>query len=690
MTYRILSLNGAVGYSFPEGSLEDAMKTRLDLIADDAGTMDQGPYYLGEGVTAFKRPSLKRDLSLMIKAALKQDCPLVIGSCLMAGDAPHMEIALDIVKEIFEEQGVEKVKVAVIDSHVDPSLIIDRMDELTPLGRMPSLTRENVEKSRIVAAMGIAPFIAALNAGAQIVLAGRACDVAIFASDPVRRGMDPGLAYQSGHILECGALACDPGSASDCLMAEFTDDGTVVFTPPNKARKATSYSVAAHSLYEENHPALQTYPEGVLVMSETEYFDLPPRSAGIRKARFVNGPLSVKIEGSKCIGKRVASFLSLRKETADKAPSFLKNHLVYGVNAVERRALLPGEEELGILLGVKGKDEQTVSSLASTLKGYLLHYGYSGRLTTAGNIAFPLSPVELVRKEADGSFLALVIGGTREPVFIEKKESIFGSILELGNQQYPEFMRDCEVRFLTFDREHPLLFLETIENTQEEAEQRHGEELSKLEGYVDPDRPSYFSVNGGNAYIWSIYHIWNNSEAIQKNLFPITLYNASGRKWNLIEKIRPVYENIGEKDYLGILDERKLDVIREVVHDRESLVEERSLVDMVQVLRTKDAGVNTITHDIFFKNENFYREALASNVFTKTSMAKRLDIPEAHVIGAYRADACHAIKISRFREMASGTPGNPDLFGAQQQMRIERLKIPIYASGPQTSNKKEA
>ncbi len=88
MTYRILSLNGAVGYSFPEGSLEDAMKTRLDLIADDAGTMDQGPYYLGEGVTAFKRPSLKRDLSLMIEAALKQDCPLVIGSCLMAGDTP--------------------------------------------------------------------------------------------------------------------------------------------------------------------------------------------------------------------------------------------------------------------------------------------------------------------------------------------------------------------------------------------------------------------------------------------------------------------------------------------------------------------------------------------------------------------------------------------------------------------------
>jgi hypothetical protein len=30
--------------------------------------------------------------------------------------------------------------------------------------------------------------------------------------------------------------------------------------------------------------------------------------------------------------------------------------------------------------------------------------------------------------------------------------------------------------------------------------------------------------------------------------------------------------------------------------------------------------------------------------------------------------------------MISGTPGSPDGFGAQQQMRIEMMKIPIYGS----------
>ncbi|HNS15588.1 MAG TPA: DUF4387 family protein [Syntrophorhabdaceae bacterium] len=678
MSYRILSLNGAVGYSFPEESLEEAMKTRLDIIADDGGTMDGGPYYLGEGVTGFKRPSLKRDLSLMIRAAFRQGCPLVIGTCIMSGDTPHMQLAVDLVKEIFEEQGVENVKVAVIESHIDPALIIDRLDEMAPLGHMPPLTREAVEKSRIVAAMGIAPFITALNEGARVVLAGRACDVSIFAADPVRRGLDPGLAFQAGHVLECGALACDPGSASDCLIAEFTDDGAVIFTPPNKARKATSYSVAAHSLYEENHPALQSYPEGVLVMEDTKYFDVPPRSAGIRNAGFVSGPLSVKIEGSMCIGSRVASFLSLKGTAALDEDPFLSRHLIYGVNAVERNRILPGEEELGILLTVKGKDEETVAALASTLKGYLLHFGYPGRLTTAGNIAFPLSPIELIRKEDDGHFTGLVIGGTREPLFISEKDALFASVLELGRQQYPELMKACEVAFLTSDREHPMMFLDTIGETREEAEKLHGEALARVKNYIDPGRPSYLAVHGGNAYIWSIYHIWNNGDAIKEHLFPIRLFNARGREWEFLKEVRPVYEETGDRNYAGSLDEKELDVIHEVDHAGKMPTGEIPLVDMVKVLRSKDAGVNTITYDIFFKDERSYRQALASNVFTKRSVAKILNIPEAHIIGTYRADPCHAIKISRFREMISGTPGSPDGFGAQQHMRIERITIPVY------------
>ena len=61
------------------------------------------------------------------------------------------------------------------------------------------------------------------------------------------------------------------------------------------------------------------------------------------------------------------------------------------------------------------------------------------------------------------------------------------------------------------------------------------------------------------------------------------------------------------------------------------------------------------------------------------SAARILDIPLERMIGTYRADDCYAIKISVHREMVSGSPGDRDIFGAQQHMRLMRLQIPVFA-----------
>jgi hypothetical protein len=329
-----------MGYGFPEESFREAMKLKLDLIAADAGSMDPGPYYLGTGESYAEKPSLKRDFSLMLRGALEQKCPLMIGSCGLAGDTPNLNFMLDVAKEVFEELSVHDLKIAVINSHVDDDILIGHIDELVPLGQMPPLTADGIAACRKVAQMGIDPFISALAEGAQVVLAGRACDVAIFAADPVRRGIDPALAYHAGHILECGALACVPGSGSDCLIAEFTDESSVIFTAPNATRSATVYSVAAHSLYEKDDPALQYYPEGVLSFQNTDYFSAGERSAGIRNSSFWIKPLSMKIEGSRKAGERYVSLLFC------KNPERIPDHYpVYGRNGVEPRFVKKDQSE---------------------------------------------------------------------------------------------------------------------------------------------------------------------------------------------------------------------------------------------------------------------------------------------------------------------------------------------------------
>ena len=98
-----------------------------------------------------------------------------------------------------------------------------------------------------------------------------------------RRSVRP---HHVGHVLECGALACDPGSPSDCLVAEVYDDGTALFVAPNPDRRCTPSSIAAHSLYEESHPQLQFYPEGILVMEKTEFHARDGRTAAIRNSQF--------------------------------------------------------------------------------------------------------------------------------------------------------------------------------------------------------------------------------------------------------------------------------------------------------------------------------------------------------------------------------------------------------------------
>ena len=51
--------------------------------------------------------------------------------------------------------------------------------------------------------------------------------------------------------------------------------------------------------------------------------------------------------------------------------------------------------ELGILIEVVAPTQAEADALVSLTRSTLLHYGYPGRISTAGNLAFPFSPSDL-------------------------------------------------------------------------------------------------------------------------------------------------------------------------------------------------------------------------------------------------------------------------------------------------------
>jgi hypothetical protein len=680
LIYRVVSVCGALGYGYPKESLEEACKGRIDAVISDAGSMDAGPYYLGTGTEYFEREAVKADFRHMVVAGRKAGVPVILGSCGMAGGNRNLNWMLDVAKEVFAELGVQDAKVAVIGAELDPEVVIAefRKRALRPTGAGPELNEDALRESTIVGQMGIHPLITALESGAQYVLAGRSCDIALFAADMIRRGIDPGLAYHVGHVLECGALACDPGSPSDCLVAELYDDGTALFIAPNPDRRCTPYSIAAHSLYEESHPQLQFYPEGILVMEKTEFFAKDSRTTGIRNSQFVRSdkpwPWSIKLEGARNLGKRKVSLLYVNAADMAKIPAEV---LVYGRNGVQATPVGPGERELGIIIETAAKDQESAVLLASLLTHYLIHYGYPGRKATAGNIAYPMSPNLVSFQRDDGLYGAIVPSGTRDPVFFANYAKIKAAVIQLIEKEFPDALANASYTITDADASNPAILLRTVDRDPAKLAVLHQQEIDRIAGLVTVKPSSRLNLDAPDAYAWTLYHLLQNETLIKEELFPITYYRANGATWVQEASERPKYFDIGITRYTGNLDDRTLSLIADVPPVG-VLYGDVALLDTAVVIRSKDAGINRLTFDIIFKSPEDYETALRSNVFHRENVAKILRMPAERVVGTFFVDSCNAIKVSIDRANISASMDERDVFGAQQQSAIERLRFPVY------------
>jgi hypothetical protein len=414
--FRILSTTAILGYGFPMSSFEEGMKRKPHLIAVDAGSSDPGPYYLGAGVSFTDRGSVKRDLSIMLGAAMEHHVPVVVGTAGGSGADAHLSWCFEIIEEIAREQGLH-FPMAKIHAEVSYETVLQAMREgrVSPLGPAPILTEEALAKTtRVVGQMGLEPIQKALSGGAQVVLAGRAYDPSVFAALPVLQGYDRGLAIHLGKILECAAIAATPGSGSDCMFGYLGEDYFRV-EPLSASRRCTTLSVAAHTLYEKTNPYLLPGPGGVLSLEQASFEQETDRIVRVRGSKFLPGKYQIKLEGAKKIGCRTVSIAGARdpvmlqkideimegvrarvKDNFRDAPfDYRLDFKVYGRDGVmgqlEPTPVVEGHE-LGIVIDVLADTQAHADTICSFARSTMLHYGYEGRRATAGNLAFPYSP----------------------------------------------------------------------------------------------------------------------------------------------------------------------------------------------------------------------------------------------------------------------------------------------------------
>lgn len=316
-TLRIVCPNGHLGFApIRTGSFEIGLESLPDLICADSGSCDIGPGPLGQDVSTSPIAWQTHDLEHMLLGARRLGVPMIIGSAGDTGSNSRVDLYVRIISELAKKHAMAKFRIGWFHSELPKSLIenrivrgevIEGLDGRTPLDRATLAATD-----RIVAVAGVHPYIALLDAGADVIIGGRSSDCAIFAAPAIRAGFPEPLAYYYGKVLECASFCAEPYGGKESVLGEITMRDVKV-TALLPAQRCTVASVAGHAMYERANPFYEYVLGGTLDMSECEYEQYDERTCRVSGPKFVPAKeLRVKLEGAGKVGERYVGMAGVR------------------------------------------------------------------------------------------------------------------------------------------------------------------------------------------------------------------------------------------------------------------------------------------------------------------------------------------------------------------------------------------
>ena len=414
---------GMLGGGFSRETVKRGIELGADAIAVDGGSTDSGPYYLGTGMARTSEAAIRRDVQILLTAAREAGIPLIVTSCATAGIDAGVDWMAGIVESIARAERLT-FTMATIYSEQSAASVLAALDAgqitaLPPAGSLPASTVRRC--THIVGLMGHEPIAAALDAGADVVLAGRATDTASVAALALRRGLPAGPAWHAAKTVECGGLCTtDPRSGGVYVQVDRTGFTVEPLAPHASCTPAT---VAAHMLYENADPFRMREPSGTLDTSQATYTACDDRSVRVEGSQFEKASqATIKLEGSAVAGYETVSIVGIRdphiladiSTWLDILDGTINDHVqtllgldrsdydtqlrAYGYNAVlgSLDPDLSTPREVGVLLKVRASDQATATAIAKIANPGLNHLPLPG-MTHMPSFAFATSPAEIER-----------------------------------------------------------------------------------------------------------------------------------------------------------------------------------------------------------------------------------------------------------------------------------------------------
>ena len=415
---------GSLGAGVRADEVRYGLEQGADVIASDAGSTDSGAAYLALGMSKNNREAVKRDLQILMAAQAEKGIPLLIGSCGQAGGDAGVDWTRDIAVEVARELNL-KPRIALLYSEQSKEVLKRKNAEgkIRALSVLGPMTDEMIDScEHIVAAMGPEPYIAALEAGADIVLGGRTTDTAVLAAVPLMRGAPTGLAWHAGKIGECGGqCTVNPTAGAGVLIRIGADSFDV--EPLSQNNHCAPDSVSAHMLYENSDPFLLYEPGGVLNVKQARYAQLDPRSVRVTGSEWQTMPYTMKLEGAAAgpfqtvmlVGIEQPDVLANLDEFHDKFLAALNARVAstigaaagdyhislrfYGWNAVSGQRPPPGTpapREVGVLFVATAATQEMATDIAKACNPWFFHFPLKMG-TELPSYGFAFSPADIER-----------------------------------------------------------------------------------------------------------------------------------------------------------------------------------------------------------------------------------------------------------------------------------------------------
>jgi len=101
----------------------------------------------------------------------------------------------------------------------------------------------------------------------------------------------------------------------------------------------------------------------------------------------------------------------------------------------------------------------------------------------------------------------------------------------------------------------------------------------------------------------------------------------------------------------------------------------RSILDAARVIRSKNSGPYELTLDIMFSDPRWFRLFRDRGIITPALLGRLYGVQPSEVLGIVYFEPANAVKATIRRRVASGAPGDTDIYGAQQHAPLLSIEF---------------